>query len=100
MMVFFDLPVKTKSQRRKATRFRNFLIKDGYCMLQYSVYCRICNGMDAVNKHKSRLMGMVPDNGSIRLLTITEKQFESIDVLLGAYCAADEDFQTEQMTVF
>ena len=56
MMVFFDLPVKTKRQRRVATRFRNFLLKDGYFMVQYSVYCRVCNGLDAVEKHKQRIL--------------------------------------------
>lgn len=55
MLVFFDLPVKTREQRRAATRFRNFLLGDGYYMVQYSVYTRICNGMDAVAVHKNRL---------------------------------------------
>ena len=53
MMVFFDLPVKTKIQRRAATRFRSFLLKDGYFMMQYSVYCRVCNGIDAVEQHNN-----------------------------------------------
>lgn len=41
LFVFFDLPVKTKPERRTATRFRNFLLKDGYMMIQFSVYARI-----------------------------------------------------------
>lgn len=60
MLVFFDLPVQTKKQRREATAFRNFLIKDGYHMLQYSVYARVCNGNDAVTKHRARLTGQLP----------------------------------------
>lgn len=48
MLVFFDIPVKLKEERRIATAFRNFLLKDGYHMVQYSVYARVCNGMDAV----------------------------------------------------
>ena len=63
MLVFFDLPVQTKKQRREATAFRNFLIKDGYHMLQYSVYARVCNGNDAVTKHRARLTGQLPANG-------------------------------------
>ena len=47
MIVFFDLPVQTKTERRHATAFRNFLLKDGYHMLQFSVYARVCNGNDA-----------------------------------------------------
>lgn len=42
MIVFFDLPVQTKTERRYATTFRNFLLKDGYHMLQFSVYARVC----------------------------------------------------------
>lgn len=38
MIVFFDLPVGTARERKAATKFRNFLIKDGYHMVQYSVY--------------------------------------------------------------
>lgn len=60
MIVFFDLPVQTKTERRHATAFRNFLLKDGYHMLQFSVYARVCNGNDAVKKHESRLRETAP----------------------------------------
>ncbi|PZU82149.1 MAG: CRISPR-associated endonuclease Cas2 [Shinella sp.] len=55
LMVFFDLPVKTKPQRRRASQFRQFLKKDGYMMLQLSVYARVCRGQDAVDKHIRRV---------------------------------------------
>ena len=100
IMVFFDLPVKTKTQRREATRFRNFLLMDGYHMLQYSVYARVCNGMDAVEKHRRRVKQNLPDNGAIRLMVITEKQYEAIDVLLGKLSEADDTFQCEQLSIF
>lgn len=100
ILVFFDLPVKSKSERREATRFRNFLLNDGFIMLQYSVYVRICNGVDAVNKHKERVRRNLPDNGSVRLLVITEKQYEAIEIMLGSLTEADEDFQCEQLTIF
>ena len=100
ILVFFDLPVKTKHQQREATRFRNFLIKDGYHMIQYSVYARTCNGTDAVEKHKKRLKNCLPDNGSIRMLVITEKQYESIEILLGKLTEADAEFEMEQLSIF
>lgn len=100
IIVFFDLPVKTKANRREATRFRNFLLNDGYHMLQYSVYARVCNGIDAVEKHRNRIKQNLPDNGAIRMLVITEKQYESIDILLGRLTQADEPFQCEQLTIF
>lgn len=100
MLVFFDLPVATKANRKEATRFRNFLLKDGYHMIQYSVYARVCNGVDAVNKHKARLKRSLPNNGSIRLLVITEKQYENVEILLGNLCEADESFEVEQLSIF
>lgn len=100
LIVFFDLPVKTKSERRCATQFRNFLIKDGYYMIQYSVYCRVCNGYDAVDKHKARLSAYVPDNGSVRLLTVTERQYEKMEILLGNLKVEEDSFACEQLTFF
>ena len=99
ILVFFDLPVKTKTERREATRFRNYLLNDGYHMIQYSVYARVCNGVDAVEKHRSRIKRNLPDNGSIRMLVITEKQYESIDILLGSLTQSDDSFQCEQLSI-
>lgn len=100
ILVFFDLPVKTKKERRVATQFRNFLIKDGYYMLQYSVYVRLCNGIDSVNIHKERLKLGVPNNGSIRVLTVTEKQYDNIDILLGKKLKYERTIEYENLSFF
>lgn len=100
MIVFFDLPVITKEQKRSAIQFRNFLLKDGYYMIQFSVYGRICNGSDDVEKHRKRVKVNLPDNGSIRLLVITEKQYEKMDILLGNLKAEDDSFACEQLSIF
>jgi len=100
ILVFFDLPVKTKPERKTATKFRSFLLKDGYHMLQFSIYARTCNGNDAVEKHKKRLYEAVPDNGSVRLLVITEKQYQSIEILVGDLKEFDKNFTYEQLTLY
>lgn len=100
ILVFFDLPVVTAKERKAATKFRNFLVKDGYHMVQWSVYSRICNGTDAVAMHKSRLNLHLPEKGSIRMLTLTEKQYESIEVLLGTKTFDDESESTELINIF
>lgn len=100
MLVFFDLPVQTKKQRSEATRFRNFLLKDGYYMVQYSIYARICNGYDSVETHKMRLRVNIPNNGSIRLMVITEKQYLSIEVLIGKLSVIETLPPTETLTLF
>lgn len=100
ILVFFDLPVKTKPQRRKATQFRNFLIKDGYYMVQFSVYARVCNGNDMVELHKKRLKANVPDDGFIRVLVITEKQYENVEILLGRKSKYEKPIEFETLSLF
>jgi CRISPR-associated protein Cas2 len=82
LFVFFDLPVGTKIERRAATRFRNFLKDDGYMMLQWSVYARVCRGEDAVDKHISRLTKQLPVKGSVRALPVTDRQYGRMHILL------------------
>ncbi len=83
LFVFFDLPVGTKIERRAATRFRNFLKDDGYMMLQWSVYARVCRGEVAVDKHVARLTKQLPSKGSVRALQVTDKQYARMYLLLG-----------------
>jgi CRISPR-associated protein Cas2 len=99
LMVFFDLPVTTKEARQTATRFRNFLLKDGYVMLQYSVYARVCNGAERVDKHLKRLQTVLPRKGSIRALQVTEQQYGRMKILLGNQ-AQNEKKGAEQLLLF
>ena len=70
-------------------------------MMQWSVYSRICNGTDAVEMHKKRLKANLPPKGSIRALTLTEKQFESIDIILGTKDMINKGIcETESINVF
>lgn len=83
LMVFFDLPVGTKAERRAATRFRNFLKDDGYMMLQFSVYARVCRGEDAATKHVARVTSNLPQQGSVRVLQVTDRQYGKMRLLRG-----------------
>jgi CRISPR-associated protein Cas2 len=83
VFVFFDLPVGSKDERRAATRFRNFLKDDGYLMLQWSVYARVCRGEEAVEKHLSRVTKSLPKKGSVRTLSVTERQYARMKLLIG-----------------
>ena len=65
LMVFFDLPVVKDRDRKAAAKFRRFLLKDGYVMVQWSVYSRLCNGSDSIETHKQRLKQNLPQNGSL-----------------------------------
>jgi len=99
IIVFFDLPVKRPKQRRSATQFRNFLLKDGYVMLQFSVYARVCKGQEAVNKHLARVTSVLPEEGSVRALQVTDKQFSKMKILLGNL-VPEERIDGEQLLFF
>lgn len=84
IMVFFDLPVVTGDQRRAYTKFRKFLLKSGFMMMQESVYCKLAlNGTVAKgiidNVHKNS-----PGEGLVQLLSVTEKQYAKIDMIVGS----------------
>lgn len=100
LLVFFDLPVATKSERRAYTVFRRFLINDGYDMIQFSVYGRILTGNDALEKHMKRLISNLPPEGSVRCLSVTEKQFASMKLLVGLPLFQEKKVGSQQMLLF
>ncbi len=83
IIVMFDLPTATKTARRQYTRFRSILLKDGYAQMQYSVYYRHCASKENTSVHAERIKKALPPDGEVRILTITDKQFERMEVFWG-----------------
>lgn len=83
VVLFFDLPTTSKKDVRIYNDFRKYLIKNGYMMMQYSVYSKILPNRDSATKHIQVLKKQVPQNGHIRLMMITEKQYSNIDIIIG-----------------
>lgn len=75
LYVMFDLPIETKKQCRIAARFRKNLMKDGFAMLQFSVYIRHCASNEASTVHINRVRAVIPEEGSVSILKVTDKQF-------------------------
>ncbi len=90
LFVFFDLPVGTKKQRKLATRFRKDLIKDGFTMMQWSVYTRHCASRESADVHEKRVLNFLPDKGQISILRITDKQYGGMVNVWGAQIMASE----------
>lgn len=75
VMVFFDLPVGTPEERKDAASFRKELLKDGYIMVQFSVYARPCGSADRVETQVRRLKSKIPARGEVRSLVISDAQW-------------------------
>ena len=85
MILFFDLPTETSQERREYTRFRKYLLKSGFMMMQESVYCKIALNQTVVNSLYDSLQKNKPGKRLIQVLTVTEKQFSKMEFILGEY---------------
>ena len=82
IFVFFDLPTETIKDRKAAARFRKGLIQDGFAMYQFSIYLRHCPSRENAEVHKKRVKQMLPKNGKVGILTITDKQFGNMEMFI------------------
>lgn len=83
LFVFFDLPVLTKKERKEASDFRKNLQKDGFVMMQYSVYVRHCASYESLAVHKRRVKIVMPNTGKVSMLAVTDKQYGDIETIFG-----------------
>ncbi|EAI0653001.1 CRISPR-associated endonuclease Cas2 [Campylobacter coli] len=83
VLLMFDIPTKSKKEQKSANKFRVSLVKLGFFMMQFSVYVKICKGMTSAKTAIKSVERILPPCGNIRVLTITEKQFDNMQILLG-----------------
>ena len=83
ILVFFDLPTDTKVERKIYSKFRKELIKDGFSMFQFSIYLRHCSSRENRDVHVKRVKNIIPEKGNVGILSITDKQFEMLEIFDG-----------------
>lgn len=83
VFVMFDLPIGTAEERRAYTKFRKFLMKNGFIMMQWSIYSKLCLNSSAVKATYEKVKKSVPSKGIVQLMVVTEKQYASIEYLTG-----------------
>lgn len=83
IFVLFDLPTETKEDRKKYTLFRKKLMKDGFSMFQFSAYVRHCPSKENRDVHAKRVRSALPDFGHIGIISLTDRQFEQIEIYAG-----------------
>lgn len=95
----FDLPVDDAKARRQYATFRNALIREGFSMLQYSIYARHFASEEAAAAQRRRLRTAVPPRGQVRFLVVTDRQFAKMEVHFGQ-TAAPAELPPAQMLLF
>ena len=83
IVVFFDLPVLTESNRRDYRTFRKYLIKSGFMMVQESVYCKLDQNISVADAVVENIKKNKPHEGVVQVLRVTEKQYNKMDFIVG-----------------
>jgi len=82
VICFFDLPTQTKRERKRYTIFRRKLMQAGFVMMQYSVYIAQVRGTHQVQDRIDKVKSFSPKNGEVRLLTVTDRQFDRMEMIV------------------
>lgn len=77
-MALFDLPVLTRAERKRATKFRAFLLDEGFTMMQFSCYLRFTAGKEQAETLTRRIGAAVPNPGKVEVIWFTDKQYQNI----------------------
>ena len=99
VLVLFDLPMESSQEKREYAHFRKFLIKNGFLMLQKSVYSKLALNGTAANVIMDSVRRNKPAYGLVQMLAITEKQFSRMEFVLGQSHSEVLD-STERLVVF
>lgn len=83
IIIMFDLPVLTAKQRKEYTDFRKFLLKNGFMMMQESIYCKLMQNAVAGDTIIENIKRNKPSEGLVQVLKITEKQYSKIEYIVG-----------------
>lgn len=96
IICMFDIPVRTRKEMRKATRFRNVLLDEGFVMKQFSVYIKPVKSLSAGQTVTKRLSRFISDNSSVSFLYITDKQYLMTENYLGKNYEENEEEAREK----
>lgn len=91
ILVMFDLPVVTSAERRGHVKFRKYLIKSGFLMMQESIYCKLSPNSTLADAAIENIRKNKPENGLVQILKVTEKQYAKMEYIVG-------DGQTEVLS--
>lgn len=99
LFAMFDLPVDTKENRKEYTIFRKKLQKNGFMMLQFSVYARYCSSEEVAITYRRRVRGALPPGGQVRVVAITDHQFGKMEIY-NRRKRAEPEAEPQQLLLF
>ena len=83
ILVMFDLPVVTAAERKEYVRFRKYLMKSGFLMMQESIYCKMSPNSTLADAVIENVRKNKPEKGLVQVLRVTEKQYAKMEFIVG-----------------
>jgi CRISPR-associated protein Cas2 len=99
VLVFFDLPTETATERKIASKFRKEIMRDGFNMFQFSIYMRHCPSRENAEVHINLVKKELPEKGHVGILCVTDKQFGMMEIFYGKK-AAEKEAPLQQLELF
>jgi CRISPR-associated protein Cas2 len=98
----FDMPTDTKKAKKKYRYLRTKLLKEGYIMMQFSIYIRSFHSYESALNGKKKIKDFIASNtvkGKIRIIVFTDKQFANMDIIVGTK-SEEEKNAPKQLLLF
>ena len=99
ILVGFDLPTESKEDRKAASKFRKFLLEDGFTMFQFSIYLRHCPSRENMAVHIKRVKDQIPEAGKVSIFHLTDRQFGMSEQFFGRKVQTREE-PVRQLSIF
>ncbi len=99
VLVMYDLPTDTKTDRKNMDQFRKSMLKDGFQKFQFSFYMRHCASRENAEVHVRRVKSILPPKGHVGILNITDKQFEQMEIFQSTKLVKSPDI-VQQLELF
>lgn len=99
VIVMFDLPMLSSQEKKEYRRFRKFLISNGFIMIQQSIYSKLALNNTVATTIIKNVKQNKPKSGLVQMLTITEKQYNRMEFVVGEFSTDTLD-SDERMVIF
>ncbi|MGL4768791.1 MAG: CRISPR-associated endonuclease Cas2 [Mycoplasmoidaceae bacterium] len=83
IIVMYDITSDNALDNQAYNYYRKLLLKNGYIMMQYSVYSKCINSKTKFSAEIKKISQKIPKKSRIRVLFVTEKQYGDMVHLSG-----------------
>ena len=100
VLILYDLPMSENDDRKEYTKFRKDILKLGCYLVQFSVYAKVIKNEVYYKSFINKLKNVLPEKGEVRVIKLTEKQYEDMIFLNGVRNNFENKISNNNLVVF